>query len=117
MNFLYSLYVLLIIKLSKEYFSLSCNINNNTNKKLDEQVKQLSRKIQKLEKENDYRQKEIKVLHQKTDIKFEHCKLQLDNICGPCLCRDDERLLKKYYCDCQNLQPKRDCLENKLVEK
>ena len=38
-----------------------------------------------------------------------------DNICGPCLCRDDERLLEKYYCDCQNLEAKRDCLEHKQV--
>ena len=30
------------------------------------------------------------------------------------MCRDDDRLSKKYYCDCQNLQPKRDCLDFKL---
>ena len=28
------------------------------------------------------------------------------------MCRDDDRLLAKYYCDCRNLQPKRDCLEH-----
>ena len=27
------------------------------------------------------------------------------------------RLLKKYYCDSQNLQPKRDCLEHKQVDR
>ena len=116
MNVLYFLYVMVIIaQVSKECYSLIDNTNNNTNKKLEEQVKQLSLKIQRLEKENEYQRKIIKVLHQKTSINFEHCKLHSDNICGPCLCRDDARVLKKYYCDCQNLQPKRDCLEHKQV--
>ena len=30
------------------------------------------------------------------------------------MCRDDGRLSNKYSCDCQNLQPKRDCLDFKL---
>ena len=107
--------MVIIAQISKECYSLIDNTNNNTNKKLEEQVKQLSLKIQRLEKENEYQRKIIKVLHQKTSINFEHCKLHSDNICGPCLCRDDERVLKKYYCDCQNLQPKRDCLEHKQV--
>ena len=53
------------------------------------------------------------MLHLKTNINFEYCKLQSDDICGPCLCKDDARLLKRYYCNCQNLQAKRDCLEHK----
>ena len=53
------------------------------------------------------------MLHQKIDINFEYCKLQPDDICGPCLCK--YAILKKYYCDCQNLQAKRDCLEHKQV--
>ena len=39
------------------------------------------------------------------------CQTLASNICGPCNCRDDDHLKKKYYCDCQNLIPKRDCLE------
>ena len=107
--------IVIITQVSKECYSLSGNINNNINKMLEKQVKQLSLKIQKLEKENEYQLKEIKVLHQKTDINFEHCKMKPDDICGPCLCRDDERLLEKYYCDCQNFQAKRDCMEHKQV--
>ena len=107
--------IVIITQVFKECYSLSGNINNNINKMLEKQVKQLSLKIQKLEKENEYQLKEIKVLHQKTDINFEHCKMKPDDICGPCLCRDDERLLEKYYCDCQNFQAKRDCMEHKQV--
>ena len=107
--------IVIITQVSKECYSLSGNINNNINKMLEKQLKQLSLKIQKLEKENEYQLKEIKVLHQKTDINFEHCKMKPDDICGPCLCRDDERLLEKYYCDCQNFQAKRDCMEHKQV--
>ena len=40
-----------------------------------------------------------------------YCQTLASNICGPCNCRDDDHLKKKYYCDCQNLTPKRDCLE------
>ena len=48
MNVLYFLYVMVIIaQVSKECYSLINNTNNNTNKKLEEQVKQLSLKIQK----------------------------------------------------------------------
>ena len=41
--------------------------------------------------------------------------MQPDYICSPCLCKDDARVLKKYYCDCQNLQAKCDCLDFKQV--
>ena len=109
MKFLHFLYVIVTIaQVSKEGFSLSANISNDTNKNLEELKKQISLEIQKL-------QKEINVLHQKTNINFEYCKLQPDDICGPCLCKDDSRVLKKYYCDCQNLKAKRDCLEHKQV--
>ena len=41
--------------------------------------------------------KEIGVLKQKLGFLQENCQLQSDNICGPCVCRDDDRLPKKYY--------------------
>ena len=109
MKFLHCLYVMVIIaKVSKECYSLPA-------KNLEELKKEISLEIQKLQKENQQLKKEINVLHQKTNINFEYCKLQSDDICGPCLCKDDARLLKKYYCDCQNLQAKRDCLEHKQI--
>ena len=73
--------IVVIAQISKECYLLSGIINNNINKKLEEQVKQLPRKIQKLEKENEYQQKEIMLLHQKTNFNFVHCKLQPDNVC------------------------------------
>ena len=33
------------------------------------------------------------------------------DVCGPCKCNDNDRLLNRYYCDCQNLPAKRDCRE------
>ena len=72
----------------------------------------------KLEKDVDANTKLIKYLEQKNqemqmklDSFSEHCKSLPDDVCGSCLCKDDDRLLAKYYCDCRNLQPKRDCLE------
>ena len=81
-------------------------------KALEQQVKLL------LQKENqtlkiEALEQQVKLLLQKVGGNSEYCQLQPDDICGPCTCRDDNRLLSKYYCDCQNLQPRRDCLEFK----
>jgi len=32
------------------------------------------------------------------------------NACGPCACYTDYQLKKKYYCNCEHLEPMRDCL-------
>jgi len=33
------------------------------------------------------------------------------NACGPCACQTDYQLRKNYYCNCEHLEPMRDCLE------
>ena len=69
MKFLHCLYVIVIIaEVSKECYSLSA-------KNLEELKKEISLEIQKLQKENQQLKKEINVLHQKTNINFEHCRL------------------------------------------
>ena len=83
----------------RERYSSPNKFHTDLTKKLEEQVKQVSIKIEKLQKENEHSQKEIQELHQKTNCNFEHCKLEPDDICSPCACREDEKLLKKYYCD------------------
>ena len=59
-------------------------------------------------------QRQILLIKQDNKVHSEYCSLQPDDTCGPCMCRDHGRLSKKYSCDCQNLQPKRDCLDFKL---
>lgn len=59
-------------------------------------------------------QQQVQLLLQRTSVNSEYCQLQPDGISGPCLCRDDDRLIDNYYCDCRNLAPRRDCLEFKL---
>ena len=98
-----------------ESYSISANVSNGITKRFQELEKRLSLKMQKLQKENEYLQKEINILRKQSNINFEYCKLQPDDICGPCLCKDNATVLKKYCCDCQNLQAKRDCLEHKQV--
>ena len=106
---------MIITQVSKKFFSFSGNISNATYRTLEKLKKVIFLEIQKLQNENQYLQREINMLHQKTNINFKYCNLQPDDICGPCLCKDDARVLKKYYCDCQNLQAKRDCLKHKQV--
>ena len=82
--------------------SISSSING-LNKRIDSQALEIKAL-----------QKQVQLLLQNTKVNSEYCELLPDDICGPCICRDDSRLLGEYYCDCQNLQPKRDCLEFKL---
>ena len=78
---------------------LALKINN-----VEKQLESVTKKIQVLEKENY----ELRI---KLDSYSEYCKLLPDDVCGPCKCKDDDRLINRYYCDCQNLQAKRDCRE------
>ena len=56
-------------------------------------------------------QNEINVLQQNALLSSSQCRLSGADIrCGVCHCIDDFRLRSKYYCDCQHLTPKRDCL-------
>ena len=40
-----------------------------------------------------------------------YCELLPSNICSSCTCLDDDMLEERYYCDCQHLTTRRDCLE------
>ena len=53
----------------------------------------------------------VHVLEKTLSLSQQYCQLLHSDVCGPCTCLDDRRLPEKYYCDCQNLTPKRDCLE------
>ena len=64
----------------------------------------MKKKVEALEKENH-------IFRVTIGSYVEYCKLLPDDVCGACQCKDDDRLLEKYYCDCQNLQAKRDCRE------
>ena len=54
---------------------------------------------------------EIKQLKSKSAALSSYCTLRAQGKCGPCICIDDYDTPKKYYCDCTNLKPKRDCLD------
>ncbi|XP_057291869.1 fibrinogen C domain-containing protein 1-B-like [Hydractinia symbiolongicarpus] len=55
---------------------------------------------------------EVNALEKKLDTFSNYCRMLQSDICGPCTCLDDYTLPQKYYCDCQNLQPQRDCLQH-----
>ena len=42
-----------------------------------------------------------------------YCTLHAQGKCGLCICKDDLTIPKKYYCDCRNISPERDCLAHK----
>ncbi|XP_066910539.1 fibroleukin-like [Clytia hemisphaerica] len=42
-----------------------------------------------------------------------YCEKYVKGACGPCICKDDFNLPKKYYCDCRNQSPQRDCLAHR----
>ena len=53
----------------------------------------------------------IKILNQKNADFSKYCNLYAKGKCGKCMCVVDCNVQRKYYCDCTNLKPKRDCLE------
>jgi len=53
----------------------------------------------------------IRQLKQRLDTYAQQCSLEANDACGPCVCKEDRRLRKKYFCDCSLLGPRRDCLE------
>ena len=68
-------------------------------------------RLSKLEKKVEALKKENHVLRVTVGSYAEYCKLLPNDVCSAYQCKDDDRLLEKYYCDCQNLQAKRGCRE------
>ena len=68
-------------------------------------------KIKKLESGSIQQKHKLIGVQKQISKSSEYCKLLPNDICGPCTCLDDYELQQKYYCDCQDLTPQRDCLE------
>ena len=68
-------------------------------------------KIMKLEQVVNVLTHKVEANRKRSSKTSTYCSLLPDEICGSCLCIDDYELQQKYYCDCQGLTPKRDCLE------
>lgn len=78
---------------------------------VEKQVQSVTKQLESATKTIKLLEKENSQQRAKLDSCSEYCKLLPDNVCGPCQYKDDDRLFERYYCDCQNLKAKRDCLE------
>jgi len=88
--------LILVIAVCNSALTKPTDLQDNTvSNQLEQKVKFLLNKVNQL------------------DNKFsslnEYCSMLSETICGPCTCRDNNKLPSKYYCDCQNLAPARDC--------
>lgn len=93
-------------------------IPKNCKANVNSRLAQIEKEILSLTQQQESNRNDIQNLNQQTynlqvkiDSSAEYCKLLSDNVCGACKCKDDYQLAAKHYCDCQNLQPKRDCLD------
>ena len=60
----------------------------------------------------NHMQAEIDKLKLWNNISSSYCQVSgMDKQCGECRCIDDFERRNKHYCDCQQLEPQRDCLE------
>ena len=66
-----------------------------------------------LETKFEILQKQYDELSRQLAFTSQYCLTLKPNICGPCKCMDDRRIPDKYYCDCQDIEPKRDCQDHK----
>jgi len=55
----------------------------------------------------------LQLLLKRIELKSSYCSAQAQGQCGTCICKDDFNLPKKYYCDCRNQSPQRDCLAHR----
>uniref|UniRef100_A0A7M5WKI7 Fibrinogen C-terminal domain-containing protein n=1 Tax=Clytia hemisphaerica TaxID=252671 RepID=A0A7M5WKI7_9CNID len=55
----------------------------------------------------------LQLLLKRIELKSSYCSAQAQGQCGACICKDDFNLPKKYYCDCRNQSPQRDCLAHR----
>ena len=74
------------------------------------QLSTLQGQNQKLQGQNQQLTHQLSAVKQRSSKTSAYCKLLRTEICGPCICLDDYELQQRYYCDCQDLTPKRDCL-------
>ncbi|XP_057291654.1 microfibril-associated glycoprotein 4-like [Hydractinia symbiolongicarpus] len=57
-------------------------------------------------------QSKVDTLETQVGTSSSYCRMLQKDICGPCTCLDDYTIPQKYYCDCRNLKPQRDCLQH-----
>jgi len=99
-------YILIFIILSSiDHVLLETVIEN-----LALEIKQLKNEVTRLKSDNRNLWNEMKTMNSKVSARSSFCDLPRHNTCGPCNCFDDYNMPEKFYCDCQNLTPKRDCL-------
>ena len=51
----------------------------------------------------------LQLLLKRIKLRSFYCFVHAQGKCGSCICKDDFSLTKKYYCDCRNQPPQRDC--------
>jgi len=68
-------------------------------------------KIEAMERSELQQNRSLSDVIQQSSKLSTYCSLLPKNICGDCRCLDDYEHEKKWYCDCQHLPPKRDCVE------
>lgn len=100
--------------LQRESFSSACKL-------IDDPIKMLQCEIEFLLKSNKQIQVSVEEM-EKSDAIQNELLLKMDktraglstrcepNVCGPCACFTDYQLKKNYYCNCEHLEPMRDCL-------
>ena len=101
-----------IEKNAKEVQVNTKNVQSNTNiiQTVSREAKSNSIRINSVSKE--VKSVEGEVQEVKKTVRSEHyCELLPSNVCGKCRCKDDSNIENKYYCDCQQLEAKRDCKE------
>jgi len=84
-------------------------------KEVKDENKVLTEKLDSVIKQNSRQDDSIEEVRKESSMLSSHCRLLPDDVCGNCSCIDDYRDYRKgmkYFCDCQRLPSKRDCLEH-----
>ena len=92
---------------------LKCKVAalEKSSKEQGELMKKMELKIKVLEAGEREQNQSLDTLAQQASKISTYCALLPPNVCGECSCLDDTEHKNKWYCDCQSLKPRRDCVD------
>lgn len=79
---------------------------------LGKEVQHINSTLKVLQHRNKLQNFTLSKVKKKISKLLTYCQMLSPDICGSCSCMDDFEQEAKYYCDCTNITPKKDCLQH-----
>lgn len=108
----------LLVQLQEENDQLKMVLKNKSEElkqNLEKEFIHINEKLIRLERKHKMHNNTLVQVRKKMSKLLTYCQMLSPDICGSCNCADDFEQENKYYCDCTNLDTRRDCVEHLKV--